>query len=480
VRWVESMDGALAIEFGAGDLRMRPLERRRAVVIVGGLDGRSMAGSEAVLHAGYRLLTGLKNLRPDLTFLLVPFASPEGLARVNRGQSAGGRDLDGDGYVLQMLVEDPEGPWTPSLDARFLCRARSGDAPRYQRLTEGAPTGDVGQPFDLERDFPLLSGAGIAQPIRNKKDGEAALTTALRQYILARPCALVVSFQGNHGGLAYPGASSQPPWESLPDLALFENLGGAFRSATGRTRAPVFSISKAREGVEKGSFVDWCYAVPGVLAFEVAPWGVGLREGEYEAVREIGGEDAWDFRPSMHERDRRWATWLDDELGGEGFAEWQPVLLSDGETCQVGGWKPKTYWNPPESALAGALERLDEFVWELVNRLPYLELCDVSVKREQELVTVSARLRCVGALPMQPQTFGLWAGSGEAGSAWLEVLAPQSARRITGPDRQSFPRLDSGGRSATVSWLFHAAEGARLKVEFGLGKTRLGSKELVL
>lgn len=478
VRWVESFGEVPAIEFGGGDANLQPLAQRRTVLLIGGLDGRSVAGGETVLRAGHRLLAGLDDLRPDLAFLLVPWASPQGLAQVDRGQVGAGMDLDGDGLVLQMLIEDSDGPWTPSQDPRFLCAAEPGDAPRYQRFTEGSDQERLDLAFDLEEHFPLLTNTGEA--LRQPGGSEGGVAHALRSYVLERPCALVVSFQGNHGGLAYPGAATNPPWQTLPDAGLYRNLGRAFRETTGRSAAPVQSLLQARNGVEKGSFVDWCYAVPGVVAFEIAPWGVGL-QGEDRQGPDLGASrDPWDFRPEPDGRARHWAHWLDEARGGMGFSEWRPVITPAGKKCLVGGWLPKTFWNPPPDDLAGAMQGLPEFMDELVQRLPYLELCDVLVEREGELCTVSARLRCVGSIPVQPQVFGRWAGSVDCGSSWLRMEVPQTVERIAGPGEQGFPKLSSGGRTREVRWLLFAPEGARMDVRFGLGATELGHKELVL
>lgn len=480
VRRVEGLGAAPAIEFGAGDLKRRPLAKRRTVLLIGGLDGRGVAGGESVLHAGHKLLADLEDLRPDLAFLLVPWASPEGLSLVDRGQVASGRDLDGDGLVLEMLVEDPAGPWTPSRDPRFLCAAEPGDAPRYVRVPEGGDVAGGNRPHDLEVGFPLLSLDGRAEVLGFEDGPGGDVVRGLMDFVLGRPCALVISFQGNHGGLAFPGAAAATPWAELPDGALYRNLGRAFRSSTGRAGAPVQSILEARGGVERGSFVDWCYAVPGVVAFEIAPWGMGLSGADDQDNASMASRDAWDFRREPDGRGGLWAHWLDEVRGGTGFSEWRPVVTAGGNSCLVGGWKPRNFWNPPQEELAGALKGLPEFVHDLVQRLPYLELCDVLVEREGELCTVTARLRCVGSIPMQPQVFGRWAGMGDGGSAWLAADLPKTVERIAGPGKQVFPRLESGGRSLQVRWLLFAPEGTRMAVSFGLGATELGHLELVL
>lgn len=483
------IDGRVPVlEFGGGDVTARPLEKRRVVLLVGGLDGRSLAGGEAVLHSAHRMLTQIENLRDDLTIIAVPWAAPETLAMIDQGRVDLGRDLDGDGLVTEMLVEDPRGKWTLCTDDRFLTAARPGDAPRYRREIEGRVAGRQQHALAPDELFAWGASSSLSAPSGQKPQptlrsaSDHPVAAYLEQTVLNRPTACVVVFQGNHGGLATPGATAQALWQELPDERLYARLGQALRALTGR-EAAVQSQAQARGQDRAGSFVDWCYAVPGVLAFEVAPWGVPAPQGHEESQAPV---DPWSPAPPLDERGRAWARWLDEERGGMGFSAWRPVERSTGDTVLVGGWKPKTFHNPPEDALEGALRGLDQFVEGLVQQQARLELCDVTVAREGELCTVSARIKCSGGLPLHPVAFGRWAGiagdsaAGAEHSAWMQLDVPASLRLLAGPKRVPLGDLDPGAKSANLRWLLMAPAGSRLNVHFGVRDVVLARKEISL
>ena len=403
-----------------------PLAERTTVLLVGGLDGVSLAGSEAVLATVDRLLAAPQDLPPDVAFVAVPWANPDGLARWLATGWGGGRndrptdddgdgaldedppdDLDGDGVVVEMLVEDPAGPWARAEGGRFLRPAHAGDGKRYRREREGrdddgdglynedGPGGVV-----LDRSFPL----GWPGPWTGLACGPRPLSEpaaeALARLALARRTALVVCFQGNHGGLAVPGGlSPEDLGLALPfpaDEASFAWITESFVRHTGRAQAGPLRLEELR-GPSPGAALDWFYAALGALACEVGVWGPEVqrppaptvpvgpagspgssgssgsggdpREGA--AAREGSfGPRAWAEAERLGRADRAWARWLDELRGGIGFVDWQPVDLGGGREGWVGGWEPQTRTNPPVEVLPRALEGLPAFVLELARGLP--------------------------------------------------------------------------------------------------------------
>ena len=475
------------LEFGGGDVQAKPLESRRVVLLVGGLDGRSVAGGEAVLHAAHKLLTRIETLRDDLSIVVVPWAAPETLALVDQGRVDLGRDLDGDGLITEMLVEDAQGPWALCEDGRFVTHARQGDAPRFRRDVEGRVDQDHRQAVTPDDLFALaLDQASLATPNQGLLDAnDHPVAAYLQDLVLRRPTACAVVFQGNHGGIATPGAHSVNPWDDLPDQRLFRRIGRALRSLTGEARSHVFvqTIRDAHGQEGKGSFVDWCYTVPGVLAFEVAPWGVPVVAGEHEVRAPV---DPWSAAPPLDESGQAWARWLDEARGGMGFSAWRPVERGAGDTVLVGGWKPKTFHNPPADELEGALRGLDAFVEGLVEQQATLELCDVTVSREGELCTVMARVKCGGGLPLHPAAFGRWGGWGDGtastqpASTWMQLDVPASMRLLAGPQRVPVGELHPGAKTETLRWLLMAPAGSRLPMDFGVRDVLLQRVEVNL
>ncbi|MBL8863446.1 MAG: hypothetical protein JNK02_15750 [Planctomycetes bacterium] len=452
---------APALSFGAAG--GPPLEQRPTVFLVGGLDGASLAGAEGALRAADELLRRRDALPRAIAFVCVPWAAPDGLARTLEGGAADGRDLlpvdddgdlafdedgpddvDGDGLVLEMLVEDPEGPWTRGSDGRFLVRAASTDRLRYRRVPEGRDDDGDGRYNEdppggvvLDLAFPVgwhgePGGLGGALPLDDD------LSRALADLILARPRLAVLLFQGNHGLLARPGGVEGLAWSSGPGSAADLSAVRHFAEATGRRQAEAIPLHRARAEPRPGAALDWIHAVAGALAAEVGVWGpleergaVRVQASAPEALvrREEGVEAAW-------------ARWLDDVRGGIGFVDWHPVDLGDGRSALVGGWQPFARANPPEECLEGATAGLASFVEKLAAAAPALELRVVEAARDGEVVTVRARVENSGRLAT---------GLAGADGARLSLALPSGARLLWGEVEARLGVLEPGTTSREVT-----------------------------
>jgi hypothetical protein len=471
-------DSIPALVFGAAG--ERPLDERPTVFLVGGVDGVSFAGGEAVLACTAALLAELESLPVELAFVSIPWAAPAALARASAGAAGGGRapgdrdqdgdgvagedwpdDVDGDGLVLAMLLEDPDGPWTLAGDGRLLVPARAGDAARYRRVPEGLDDDgdgrfneDDGGGVCFDAHFPLgwdahAPGAG-AWPLRDPR--ARALASALG----ARPCALVLVFQGNHGGLAVPAGEGAGCGR---ELARIER---SFASLTGRREA-------LRARAARGDLAAWCRATTGALVLEVAPWGPRVAlpalaqpaeqvqpTGPATVERALLGDplEPW---AELDEEGRAWRAWLDEARGGLGFVDWRPVDLGQNLRGLVGGWQPCTYRNPPEEDLARALAGLPEFTLALARAQPRLELGAVRFERDGELVRLSAHVANRGQL----------SAGDEADPAWVALELPGDGRLVAGPARVACGALAGGARSRTLEWIVAAPEGVRLVLRAG-------------
>jgi hypothetical protein len=485
----------VGIEFGKpGPV---PLETRPTLLLLGGLDGVSLSGGEAALAISARLLGDPERLPADVAFVVVPWASPAALsatfktgplprepAVVAVDEDRDGRfdedppdDVDGDGLVLSMLIEDPAGAWTPSSDDRFLVAATPGDAPLYQRVPEGRDDDGDGRYNEdgpggvvLDRNFPLGRENAWRDPLCGAVPLSDGTARALADLALARRTVAVLLLQGNHGGLAVPGGAPGPGGVELPlpaDRRLLERAGDTFLTFTGRQVLGMRTLRQAR-GVEvSGAALDWFYAGAGAVALEVAPWGpfvdgggdVVPRDARYGAQNGSSRPRDMSSRPPPSESDRAWGAWLDDTRGGLGFVDWHPVDLGAAQHALVGGWEPNTQANPPQECLARALLGLPEFVGSLAQSVPKLELRVLRAEREGDVVHVRARVKNLGALPT-----GLAGGAGptEKGALTLAIELQPGARLLAGENPVRLGRLDGGELSREAEWIVFAPEGSTL------------------
>jgi len=471
-----------AVQFGGpGPV---PLSERTTILLLGGLDGLSISGSEAVLAITDSLLSTPERLPLDVTFVAVPWANPDGLARSLVQRCGAGRndraidddrdgqvdedppdDVDSDGVVLEMLLEDPNGPWVRSSDPRFLRPAREGEAPRYIRLREGRdddgdglynedPAGGVA----LDLNFPVgWEGEWGGRPTGPWPLSEKA-SRRLADFALERRTAVVLLFQGNHGLLATPGGSTGAGALELPfeqDLPTYSQAVELFARTTGRSQAAPLTLLEARGGPRPGAAIDWFYTALGALAMEVAVWGPEVENDVRETVdaqfvrgRDEGGDGATgNEREIPSAADTAWARWLDDTLGGLGFVDWHPVDLGDGRQGLVGGWQAETCFNPPEAILPLALNGLDGFALQLAKSLPSLKIEILEQSRDGRVALIRAQVENGGSLPS-----GVGPGGAER-AASLRLDLPQGVTLLAGELTQSLGHLPGNGASQEFSWL---------------------------
>jgi len=509
----------LALEFGASGPVL--LAERPTVFLFGGLDGVSLSGGEAVLWIASQLLARPERLPADVAFVALPWASPQALSRAASSVFADGRnsrpvdddrdgkldedgpdDVDLDGLVLSMLIEDPAGAWARGEDARFLVPARAGDAPRYVLTSEGRDDDGDGRFNEdgpggvvLDLNFPVnrrgtpSDGRGGPLPMSEP------LARACAELVLSRRAAAVLLLQGNHGSLAAPGGVAADPGlaRAAPaERAVLERVTRAFAECTGRDQRALLTLREARGGDRPGAALDWFYAVPGALSFELAPWGPSVETGGEVAVRDArfthvadargdgngdgnslngngprngngrsGAGKALQARPALEEGDRAWASWLDNTRGGLGFVEWHPVELGGGVQALVGGWEPRTIDNPPPEALASALHGLPEFVATLAAGLPRLEVRVLEASREGEVCRVRARVKNLGQLPtgLGPPRPGR-----DGGGLELELVLPPGAQLVAGESRRGCGRLFGAELSSEAAWIVIAPPGSSLRL----------------
>ncbi|MCZ6596861.1 MAG: M14 family zinc carboxypeptidase [Planctomycetota bacterium] len=490
-----------ALQFGGAGAT--PLSERPTILLIGGLDGVSLAGSEAVLRVTRELLAAPDQLPPNATFIAVPWANPDGLSSwldsfVGGGRNAGSvdldhdgkkdedgpDDLDGDGRILELLLPDPDGPWTRAEDDRLLRAARPGDAPRFRLAREGRDDDGDGR---FNEDGPggvvpdLNFPVGWRGPWTGVPSGRWPLSESesrsLADLAIDRRTAVVLLFQGNHGGLAVPGGldpagpvegGAGPLALPLPsDLVVFEEVGRLFAQATGRGANGVRTLREAR-GVERpGAAIDWFYVALGALSFELAAWGPEVENGTRSPKEARFAADAnLDDDPAAEPvtrwasaTDRAWARWLDNTRGGVGFVDWQPVDLGDGRRGFVGGWLPRTRLNPPPEVLPVAVEGLADFTLEVARGLPRLEIELRELKREPSgVVHLKARIRNEGILPSGVGPLG------DAGGASLTLRVPPGVQLVVGEEKSEFGHIAGLSASPDCEWILVAPEGAVLQL----------------
>jgi hypothetical protein len=433
------------LELGRGSAPDRA--SRPALLLVAGTEEHDPVGTAALLGCARRLLeadASGEGLLDRVTVHVVPRLSPDAAATAfatPRWSSArsgrpvdddhdglvdedGPEDLNGDGLISWMRVEDPEGDHVLDPEEPRLLREpdrTEGERPAWRYLTEGIDDdGDerwnedgVGG-VNLNRNFPFGYEWFAADSGAHQVSEESS--RALADLLVGHPnIGVVVAYGGADNLAGQPKAGKKadgPPrrWGRKPvtqmapdDHAWLERLGEGYREAVG--------LEKALDAVERpGSFADWAYFHRGRLGIAISPWraevaaklktgdeadesedaeeeadaGAQSQPAEQATKSEAGagrkkGEKKEKKSPGADERD--FLAWL-DEHQPEAFLAWEAIEHPDfpGRRVEVGGHAPGARREPPAALVASLAEAHADWLTDLAGKLPRVAILRAEAK----------------------------------------------------------------------------------------------------
>jgi hypothetical protein len=430
------------VELGAGSDEARP--KRPALLLVAGIEGNDLAGSASALHwvsnlaQRYSQDESVRTLLDTTVIYVFPRVNPDAAERffakprVERSTNDtpndddhdgtvdedGPEDLNNDGLVTSMRIQDPEGDYIlDPPEPRLLIKAdkSKGEKGVWKLLSEGIDNDkdeqwneDAVGGVNLNRNFPyhyrfFAEDAGWHQVSEVE-------SRAVADFVVAHPNIGIAFTFGAADNLVQapksePGGKRPPAAISDADAPFYRELGQKYRNALG--------LSKELTGAsEPGTFSDWVYFHRGRLSLAARPW-TPEREVELDKERKAkpakkddankdGGKappnsdkdtkDAvrQDEKPNAPkegqegkvapadkrgEEERAILKWF-DENAPEGFVAWQPFPHPDfpNQKVEIGGWAPFARSNPPAKLLDDLCQRQAKFLTDLAGKLPRVGL----------------------------------------------------------------------------------------------------------
>ncbi len=388
------------------------------------------------------------------------------------------QDLNGDGWITQMRVPDPEGEWVADpADDRILLRDADGrvSGRRYSVLREGLDDDGDGAidedgigGIDMNRNFPRNWERRHLQPGAGDFPLSEPETRAAAEFVNARRNIAGIVHGHTSGGFVYrlPSASA-PSLFPEDDLALIVHLGEEYTRMTGR---PVVPSATHPTRHRYGTLISWGYWDHGVIG-----WVPEYSPGPEAWVPDYDG----DGEASPAEQHR----FNDDELGGRYFVDWTPFEHPQLGAVEIGGWRAK-FWgqNPPPEFLGEETAAQLPWILYLAEQSPLLAVSEPRVEPlgEDGLFRVSATVSNEGFLPTSATGRGAVGRERPDGGVDRQVVRPPAVvleRRgleiVSGDARIGLGHLAGanafldagGGREAAVSWVVRVTGGeARVRV----------------
>jgi len=410
-----------------------PAAEKPAFYVDGNIHGGEVLGGEGAL-AFLERLTSQYGTDPTVTelvdsraFYVVPIVNPDGRAisvdtpenhRWNiRPVDEDGdglldedppEDLDGDGRILQMRVQDPQGSWSiHPTDPRRMVRGGPAEAPKYRLDREGIDNDGDGRfnedrvgGVDLNRNFPAnWSAAQFASGPFPLSEPE---THALVAYITARPNIAAIHTLHTSGGLIlrFPTLADQDFEFPRADIEEYRGIAEDGIALTGYRnfaveKKPIVDLMSPGHGV----FNDWGSKEFGVLAITTEMWAHALGQGQDALF-----------------------TWNDDVLGGGGFIDWYPYDHPELGPIELGGWDRWSTASPPEPMIADEVDRNVRWVFTFAEKTPLVAIRDASATRlGGDIIRVDATVANVGWMATATVQARETLGTAQPVRAYLEL-----------------------------------------------------------
>lgn len=474
------------LEIGSGDRASHP-----AIAVVGGVEGSHILGPELAIGFAEKLLAGaqrdsIKTLLATTTFYVFPNVSPDAseqyFAKVKYERSGNAtptdddrdgktnedpyEDLNNDGLISMVRIEDPTGKWiTHPADPRIMIQANAekGERGKYLLLSEGIDNdkdnnynedGEGGVHFNKSLTFDppyFTSGAG-EHPVSELEN------RAVLDFLYERFNVFAVLTFGPTNNLSEPwkfdrskGAGRIPTGITESDSKYNKLASDLYKKSVKQKDAPV-------AGVQKGDFVQWAYFHYGRQSYSTPGWWVPKFEIPKDSV------SAKKYKANDDKNsDVDFIRWAEKEQL-DVFTNWQKVNHADypGKNAEVGGFKPFVKTTPPFKMVNKLVEEHSKFAVALANAKPDASLINLKTEALEGGVTrITVVLQNKGSLPAL-------ADVGKSNNfiklVKINLVLTKDQSVVTGNKVTLLPNLDAG-ESRELTWLIKGK--GKLVIEAG-------------
>jgi hypothetical protein len=441
------------VELGKGTKQDRQV--RPAMLVVAGIEGNDLIGCTSAVTWVEHLVGQYENdaeiakLLQTTTIYIVPrlnpdaaenfFAQPQWETSSNDKpvdddhdglvDEDGPDDLNNDGLITRMRIEDPEGRYILDpkdnrllLDADHL-KGEAGawrywiedvDNDRDERWNEDGRGG-----VNFNRNFPFnykffAPDAGVHQVSEPE-------TRALADFVVEHPNIGIVVTYGAADNLSKTPKGEAPPGRREPITEIHKGDEGYFR-VMGELYRESLGLEKELEGTsEPGTFSDWMYFHRGRLSLAAKPWSPSVavelskaaekeNEGPDDKAEEQEQQDSGSKpeksdkradKDKRNEQERKELKWF-DEHAPEAFVEWQAIEHPDfpGKRVEVGGYRPFALTNPPAEMVDDVAAKQADFLTKAVQKLPRIGVRKIECRHlGRSVYEVEIQVENTGFLP---------------------------------------------------------------------------------
>ncbi len=453
------------LQVGTGAAGEKP-----AIAVVGGVEGYHVLSVELALQFAEKLVTDHAEALEKTTFYIFPNMSPDAYEQYHaalkyerRGNAVavdhdrdgkagdnGYTDLNGDGMITWMRVEDPMGEWIPSKeDERVLVKAdrAKGEAGKYSIYRESKDDDKDGKfAEDLKEGIAFNKSLTYKFPVFEPLAGVIAVSQresrAMLDYLFEQwnIFAFVTFSPANNLSTPLKYSAGDTKKRVITSILEKDQAVNAMVSGIYNETVSQKAFQQNNQGTD-GDFFQWAYFHFARLSFSTPGyWTAEFKEKTNAEANLL----AWS-----------------DSLGQDVFVPWSEVKHPDfpNQKVEVGGIKPFVASNPPFDKVGEIAEEHTAFILKLAEMQPNLEFHNLKTEDlGNGLTRISVDLYNNSPLPSHSEM-------GEK-SRWLRKIRidmDASADKLVSGDKIKL--VDSLGafEKTSLSWIIRGGGSVTVK-----------------
>jgi murein tripeptide amidase MpaA len=483
-----------------------------AIWIDANIHATEITGTTAALYTSSQLLTGYGNdqqvtrLLDNSVYYIIPRVNPDGAEWamsdspryvrsgvrpypwLEKDEGLYEKDINGDGKILQMRIQDPNGDWKIStLDPRLMeKRAPDETSGTYYRLLPEGMIEDYDghlikvarslEGLDFNRNFPFewrtetdQHGAGPYPT------SEPEIRTLVDFIVNHQNINIAITFHTFSRVILRPYSTKSDDDMNTEDLWIFKKIGEIGTKITGYRCVSTFHDFKYHpKEVTTGAFDDWMYDHLGVFTYTIELWDLPTEAG----IKDRKWIEWWRDHP--HEEDVQILKWSDEHGQPGAYVDWQPFEHPQLGMIDLGGWNNMFTWrNPPLGFIESEVKRHYPFMLSLGELLPHLCVQSLKINKmgddKYHLVLVVENSGFLSTYTSQQCKTRK-----AARPIRVELEIPSGARLASGKLREEFGYIEGRSNKLDVSanyaesptdnrarleWVIQAAPGTKVGVK---------------
>ena len=497
-------------------------DQKPALLVVGNVEAAHLVGSEMAMRIARTLSEkgvkdpAVRKLLERYTVYVIPRPNPDGSEKCweqplrepsgnarktdddRDGQAGedGPEDLNGDGLITMMRIEDDRGEFIPHPDdPRVMVKAdpKKNERGRFRLLVEGrdkdhdeqfAEDGAAGVSFNRNFTFnypTYQAGAGPNQVSEIE-------TRAVADFAFNHPNIVAVLTFTPEDNLVHPwkpdaNSEGQKAKTRLltADTLAQDAMAAIYRKLLGQENAPDSPAGA-------GSFSDWAYFHYGHWSLAARAWWVPKVDAPPQPDSQKQEEKKDENKPTDAKLEKPAAdtrgadqinalAWLAKEKI-DGFVDFKPIKHPDfpDKKVEVGGFKPLSRLNPPAKQLDALGQKHAHFVQEVLGQFPRVEIRDVKTEPlGAGVYRVTVAVVNEALLPTSPE-MGRIAQQNYPVQVQLDL--PEKTEFLKGSRRMAIDRIDGNGGRAERTWLVRLPEDKRTDAKIRVWAPSIGSTEV--